>query len=359
MSIYKRLALFGCDFDPNPDIGGIRRKILRFIEKSGRANQEGFYDIIKNDLTGTESDLSLRLAGKYPCPAWLSSSPDFGQELYPEMFREYINKGGCLEYTTGFGKYVASNAEADELPVSIGVDHCLTGGVIKSLAHRYPDLQVVVFDKHLDAIPPYIRNDMVGYMREHSECDGGPPLSYEYYEDAFTGNYDTGSFLSYLLKDGVLQGRNLMVLGVQDSPSPMLRDIEDERISRYLEEYAWLEKQGVTIKSLYSLDRASVRDDMPDIAGKLSGRDVYLSIDIDVLRGKIGSAARYGGDKGMAPSRLFKILDWLELRNCNLVGLDLMELDVNSFSAAKLKEHDVYTFVKNIIFEICKKSGIL
>jgi arginase family enzyme len=360
MSNNKRPVFFGCDFDPNPDIDGIRRKILRFLEKSGHINQESPYDIFINNLNkASVLSSSCRFGGKYPCPGWLSALPDFSVELYPEMFRSFINEGGCLEYAEGFGNYVASELKAGEIPVSIGVDHCLTGGIIKALSKQYGDLMVIVFDRHLDAIPPYIRNDMVGYMREQSEKGGGASLSYEYYEGTFTGNYDTGSFLNYLLKEGTLQGRNLMVFGTQDCPSPELRGIRDERIARYLKEYEWLENQGVVIKSLYTLNRAAGRDDMQDILKKAAGRNVYLSIDIDVLKGKIGSAARYGGDGGLATARLLKLLDWLELGNSNLAGIDVMELDVNSLSSARLKEYDVYSFMKNFIDEIFKKAGVL
>jgi len=126
------------------------------------------------------------------------------------MYRKFIDEGGCLDYTTRFGQYVASDLLEGELPISIGVDHCLAGGIIRPLSQRYNDLVVVTFDAHLDAFSPCIRNNLVGYMREHSSQENDSYLLYEFHEGTFTGNYDTGSFLNYLIREETLPGNNLL-----------------------------------------------------------------------------------------------------------------------------------------------------
>lgn len=359
----KRPVLFGCDFDPNPDIDGLRRKLWRFVGASGSLVGESPrvgespYDLIVKNIKISQGETACRLAGKYPCPGWLSATPDFDREIYPEMYRQFIDDGGCLRYARGLGRFIAAGYGEGEIPVTIAVDHCLSGGIIEALTQKYGELTVIIFDAHLDAISPPVRNGLVGFRRDQESKDNNLALSYEYYGETFAGNYDTGSFLNHLLKENVLQGDRLLVFGTQDPPSPRLSGIKDQRVLAYIREYEWLEQQGVVIKPLKNLGQVNAKKDMPELQGKLAGQNVYLSIDVDVLKGKIGMAARYGSENGLTISKLFKVLAWLGLAEANVIGMDIMELDVNSLPFSGLKEADFCSFVKNMLSAICNQSS--
>ncbi|NLI12189.1 arginase family protein [Pelotomaculum propionicicum] len=338
-----RTPLFwGCDFDPNPDIDGIRRKLMNFMQNQGQASKRGPYDLYKDNSSLFPRDNQAEFfAGKYPCPSWVSATPDFAREIYPEMYRKFIDKGSCLAYAEQFGAHVVSHTPAGRIPVSLGVDHCITGGIYKALAQQHQNMILIVLDKHLDALSPYVRNQMVGYSLEQSNKNRLQRDNYEYHGDHFYGNYDTGSFLNYLLKKKVIFGRDLMVFGIQDAPDPRLRKIDDKRVNGYLAEYDWLIGSGVYIAPLAALRRKNFRGHYAEIENCLVDKEVYLSVDIDVYNGGLGRSARYFSSDGLDFPDIKRLLEWMGLEKAKLVGMDIMELDVNMLKESKFTEAEV------------------
>lgn len=360
MSQTMKPFFYGCDFDPNPDINGLRRKFYTFLQRQESADGPlwtGPYEFFKETvpLIPKFSSLEAQFVGKFAVPSWVSATPDFQAEILPEMYRDFINQGQCRMLAEEYGQYLAANLPQDGLPVSIGVDHCLTGGVYQAFNNIYGELALLVFDMHLDAICPSVRNGMVGYHMEQQ----GPEAAmhqYEYYGEDFTGNYDTGSFLYYLLQEGILKGQNLFVIGVQDPPGGWLNKIDDKRVHDYLKSYAWLKEQGVTIIDLQTLNKPGLKSNLASLAHKLAGRNLYLSIDIDVFGDSLGQSARYPGPKGISFSKYMNLIQLLGLSEAKLVGLDLMELDVNSLSQGEVRQKDIVNFLGNLLLFTLKEK---
>lgn len=342
----KNIKVFGCDFDPNPDIDCLRRKIINFINSNGNVQYNGPYDIFKyyNKTMMYGYDFS----GKMECPKWVSATPVFNCEIYPEMYRNYINKGNCRKVADAFGDMIAKETSDNCLSVAIGVDHCLTGGIYRALKRNWENIVLVVFDMHLDAITPYTRNRMVGYSVENHSGSNEHSI-YEYYDDNFTGSYDTGSFLSYLEKDGVLGWDDLIVLGIQDAPDPRLRKIKDARVEGYLQEYDALVKNGAAIHSLDDIMCYDFKKRNSYLHNRLRGKKVYLSIDIDVFEGKIGMSARYGSSIGLGAVKVAELLSWLGLSEAEVIGMDIMEADVNTFDTGNQTEKELAILMNTLI----------
>lgn len=324
-----KFRYFGCDFDPNPDIDGLRRKIIHFLSGGGLPQYCGPYAL----FAAAHQDEGQRYAwgGLCACANWLTATPFFGQELYPEAFREYINVGNCRDIASELGDFVLAGLQEGEIPVTIGVDHCLTGGIYRALKRRHPNLLLVVFDMHLDAIRPRTRNNLVNYYEQYLRQNTSESIDgFEQYAPNFEGNYDTGSFLAYLIDEGCLRQDELMVLGIQDAPDDSLSAADDSRVKAYLDEYAALTAGGAKIVPLSEIEAGSASEAGTQLTGCLAGQDIYLSIDADVFADKLGLCTRYGSEAGLDKERFRQLLATMGLGQGNLVGIDIMETDVNT-----------------------------
>lgn len=352
-----RVVLFGSDFDPNPDIDGVRRKVTSFIETEGKSSHKGPYDYLKDGLE--KRKIQFRAGGKFPCEDWLSTTPDLlsSGEIYPEQYRKFIDNGSCLKYARDFGDYIVRGCKDGEIPVVVAVDHALTGGIIEKLQEKRDEkIKIVVFDAHLDAIPPAIRNGLVNYMRERYPGDSAY-LKYEHYDNSFKGAYDTGSFLYWLLEEQIIKPENLIIIGIQDEPSAKLRNIKDPRIDAFLKSYDNLLKQGVTIWPLSAiLKRHDFEKQISYIRNKLIGESIYLSIDMDVLKGNLGESTRYGTGYGLSVLEIIEIIRLLKLDLRNIVAIDLMEMDVNKFISLGMEALAIESFYR-ITLSILEKTG--
>lgn len=331
MTANRRKPLFwGCDFDPNPDMHGIRRKLTSFILNEGRSAHMGPYRLFK-ERQSAFSEADGCFGGLFPCPSWLSSSPEFQQELYPEDYRRFINSGGCRDMAVAFGEYVFTHTPDDRIPVVLGVDHCLSGGLYRMIEKKRKDVALVVLDRHLDAISPACRNRMVGYAQAHENKKNKKKNAglVEYFGPDFLGNYDTGSFLRYLITNLQLSPADLFVFGNQDAPAAKLRENKDPAIREYLAEYDGLIEAGATIIPLKEYRKQNFFNHHQELNGALAGRCVYLSVDVDVFDTALGDCARYADRDGFSLAEARRLLQWLGLEQAELIGMDMMELDVN------------------------------
>ena len=341
-----QFMFWGCDFDPNPDMNGIRRKLSNFLLSEGNSRGRGPYDILYAHKT-IISDACGLFAGKYPCPSWLSVTPDFAREIYPENYRAFINNGGCRDLAFAFGEHVRKKTPQERIPITLGVDHCITGGLYRALAESGSDIILVILDQHLDALSPYCRNRMVGYSREHEKKK--QKNSVEYYGPDFRGDYDTGSFLHYLIKDQVLKPKNLLVLGNQDAPAAKLRNIKDSRITGYLDEYDSMLANGATIVPLKELRKQSFYSMQQELQDRLANRRIYLSVDIDVFDGVLGRSSRYSARDGLSFDEVARLLNWLGISDTQIIGMDIMELDINVLREHHTEESEIAACFEKLI----------
>lgn len=352
----KSLALFGCDFDANPDIESIRRKIFRYIAYEGRYDYFGPYDLLEKEL---RENAIFRLAGKYPCPTWLSASPDNSVQILPEMFRHYINDGGCNNYVSGFGNYVNQNLLPGEVPVICGVDHSVTGGLVKAISEkRTNSFKLLVFDAHLDAIPGTIRNELLGYARDNPSLVDNDPYQYEYFNQGYSGAYDAGSFLYWLIKEKVIAPEDLIIIGIQDEPVSALREIKDPRVKKYIDYYDSLLDSGVTVVPMSELsNREELQKFINTLRNKINSDDLYVSIDLDVF-GHTIATTRYVTNRGLSQEYFLHLFREIN-KHSNLIGMDVTELDISYFTTEYTNKISNYiSFMKNIFAEIYRKETV-
>ena len=353
MASNKVFRVYGCDYDPNPDIYSVQRKLSRFISLRG-GGADGVYGLsLKYWDALSRVGASFEKGALYPCPDHLSAAPGFRTEIYPETFREHINSGGCEEYCRLFGEGYIQAFGKGETPLLLGADHALTGGILRELLKSEPDLKVLVFDSHFDGFSPETRNGLVGYTIEN--CPEGNPDSqyrqYEYFGEDFKGGYDTGSFLHSLAEEGVLDPESLSVFGVSSLPAPEMKDSEDERIKRYFDEYDRFLKRGSRIIPADTLNSMRAGTMKEGLGCSLAGTKAYLSIDADVLGGPLGAATRYGSGLGVSAGRIAEVLIALDISSAQLVGMDIMEIDITRLMEENEKEifYEAVSLLKKII----------
>lgn len=345
-----RVALFGCDFDPNPDIESIRRKIFRYIAYEGRYEYFGPYDLMEKEF---RENAARRLVGKYPCPAWLSASPDNSVQILPKTFRQYINDGGCNKYVSGFGNYVNQNLLPREIPFICGVDHSVTGGLVKAITENITNsFKLLVFDAHLDAIPPIIRNELLGFARDNPSLLNADPFQYEYFSQEYSGAYEAGSFLYWLMEENAVAPEDLIIIGIQDEPSASLREIKDSRVKNYLDYYDKMLDSGVTIIPLAELANRHKNDKLiANLKRKINTDEIYISIDLDVF-GQLVAATRYRINKGLSQEYFMNIFRGI-INNSNLIGVDITEFDISYYIPGYNSQTSNYiSFIEQTLDEI-------
>ncbi|MDR1245598.1 MAG: arginase family protein [Clostridiales Family XIII bacterium] len=349
----KVFKIYGCDYDPNPDTYALRRKLSRFISLGGRECIRGPYDIFIKFWDRLPMDRLPCVKGdKYPCPGYLSASPGFETEIYPETFRDHINSGGCRDYCRRFGEdYNGVFGNRNEIPVLFGVDHALTGGIVRELLKSEPDMRLVIFDAHFDGFSPKVRNDLVGYYDRDAR--------YEYFGDDFTGNYDAGSFIHYLKEEGFLDPKNLSVFGVESLPSREMKYMGNSRIRAYSEEYDAYAEGGSRILSADALNAAayslSLRHGVTTLHGQysLSGKKVYISVDADVLKSSLGAVTRYGGGS-ISVRKIIDILTALNISSAQIMGIDIMEIDISKMLYENVSEEEIFNETVSLLTGIAE-----
>ena len=172
-SSIKRIVLFGCSLDPDEREQSIHRKRRYIISGSKRNEYLDPYDVI-SQLTGIVGEIMpfLRKIGKIDVETWLRPFPLHSDLPFMtvENFVKFIDSGGCYEYVNRICAFVKETILPD-IPFLIGVDHSLTGGVLKALAEEYgqENILVIFIDSHFDGISLPARLELIHYAYR-KEC---------------------------------------------------------------------------------------------------------------------------------------------------------------------------------------------
>jgi len=177
--------------------------------------------------------------------------------------------------------------------IFLGGDHSITYPIIRLLRDYWDDFVLIYFDAHPDMHPdPYV-------------------------------NYQ--SFIYYLIKEGKLDSKNIIMLGISNSSF-------DEK--RLLKEY------NITYFTPYDIWKSI--DDVSKKVGELTdGKNVYISIDLDVFDSGCG---HWVEPFGIRPFHYFDIIK--NIRG-NIIGFDLVELFSSEFCenlAAKIVVESIAIF---------------
>lgn len=323
------IKVFGTAFDPLDMSHRVDIKVayLNSLEAS-KETQDNFldpYDFLENSFKRNHRFGAVKWIGKFPVESWLRPKPQMSdaQKMFPRRFTEFLDSNGCYDYYNRLVDYLRESV-GPSIPVMIGVDHCLTGGVLKFLRERYDDFNILIFDSHCDIIDLETRRS---YFAPYTRRLKNP--------DLLIGQeiYECGSFLSYLLKEKIINPEKLWIIGAQD-----LDHFEKNSESPYIKPIFPLIERGIHIISKDNLI-------LSGIPNEIKGQ-TYISFDIDL--GSLASvfAARFLNYVGLNIGQFLNLINELSekisKREIELIGLDITEIDIH-FLGANICDAKDYT----------------
>ena len=182
------------------------------------------------------------------------------------------------------------NQKKDIIPVMIGGDHFCSYPVIKAVGDSFVnknEFGVLIFDSHLDLYEKYSKNIYSHATVSHHILD-----------------------LDYISKD------NILIVGTRDIDIPELEIANNEEIT-YLNAY-----------ELYDIGVDLYIEKIINFFEKSNAKNLYISIDIDVLDPSIAPGTGYAIPGGFSYRELWKIFRKLT-KNINIIGFDLVEISPN------------------------------
>jgi agmatinase len=213
----------------------------------------------------------------------MRAESQYGMESYSpyqekDLYDLNICDGGDLELPFGNAlkavktveKMTAKILRDDKLPLMIGGEHLLTLGGAKAAYEKYPDLCVVHFDAHAD-----VREEILGERLSHGT------VMRRIWE--FTGD---GSIFQFGIRSGMK------------------------------EEFEFCARHINTVKFTF--------DGIEKLAGKIKGRPVYFSIDVDVLDPSEMPGTGTPEAGGVSFKELLEAI--MTVCKSNVVAADLMEV---------------------------------
>ena len=341
----QKIKVFGAALDPSDSETKIMIKQTHINALKNRIPEKSKY-LDPYDAFLAESEILKRpifqKIGKFPIETWLTPKPDIEDYIFmtPLNFRLFLDKNGCLEYSQELEGYIEQKVLPD-IPLMIGADHSLTGGVLKVLSRKYgpENLSVIIFDGHFDAIPTNLRMGLASYSREHKDeiAVPFPELVDLLDEDTeIPQSYNCGTFLYHLINEETILPQNLIVFGCADYPSADLKKIQDNRIKNYVDFYLAYQKQGVKFVPNFK-DNEKMNHEFKKALESVKTPYLYLSIDVDIGSLNEILAARFMDFIGIDSDCLYNaaklIRQLLNRREVELIGLDIMEVEVYYLNA--------------------------
>ena len=225
----KVIKVFGAALDVNDDPLKIMAK-YSYINRLARGlinDEEKYIDPYEGVLKYSKILDKPRFVkmGKVSIPSWVTPRPKIEDyhAIDPLKYQEFCNRGLVREISTKVEEFVNEKILPD-IPLMIGADHSLTGGVLRALSKNYgaENLLVVIFDAHFDGIPAHLSLELAKFALENKNKTNFlvPPQINPHDLDNMNlkDNYSCASFIDYLIQDKIILPENLVVFGCQDYP---------------------------------------------------------------------------------------------------------------------------------------------
>ncbi len=344
----RSIKVFGAALDPTdaPTKIIIKRGYLS-ARAAGMKVKSKYIDPYEGFIAESKilNEPNFQKIGRFPIESWLRPKPELEDEIFmtPLDFRLFLDSNGCKEYSDEMERYIEEKVLPD-IPLMIGAEHSLTGGVLKALSKKYgtENITVIILDGHFDGIPTNLRLDLAKYSKEHKDEVQIPfPEMVDSIEElaVITQSYNCGTFLYYLIEERRIFPQNLILFGCMDYPSNEMREIQDLRVKNYVDFYLSYEKRGVQIIPNYK-DNNKMLDRFKEALESITTPYLYLSIDVDIGSLNAVLAARFmefiGVDAECLGDVAGLLSQLLTIGKLELIGLDIMEVEVH-FLNAKLK----------------------
>jgi len=171
------------------------------------------------------------------------------------------------------GEFLRGVLEDGKMPIGLGGEHLVSWPIFQEVYKKYPDMAIIHFDAHAD-------------LREHYE---GEPLSHS----------------TPLRKAaGLIGGKNVYQFGIRSG-------------SREEWEFA---KENINFHPF------EVLEPLKKVLPELTGRPVYLTIDIDVLDPSAAPGTGTAEAGGITSKELIDAVHAIARSGVNIVGCDLVEV---------------------------------
>lgn len=315
-------GVFGAPFDPpySPERQDLKNAYIVYSQKSSESIPlfQDPYDYFKEYLTQRDTGESdIEWMGKIPTPNWLKPKPLPSETDFLDLSvgEQFLEENGCWKYALEVARFYEKQI-FPKRPVMIGVDHSATGGLLKALAKRYNNLNLVVLDAHFDAMKTRPPAPLL-------EC-GNAEVEVSFYH--------CGNFLGTLMESGIIRPENIWVLGCQSqSETDGLFDREMTSAPISTEENLKKDNNNVNL-----IPKDMVSKGQIDLA--LNG-PTYVSIDMDVGSQCSVYSARFMNCYGISADALISALKTLsaciQRSSVPLIGFDIMEIDVHFLEIAE------------------------
>jgi arginase family enzyme len=289
------------------------------------------YEAVMNIIRRDIDPVLWKEKKNIPVPTWLRPipMPDDVWKITLENFINFIDKDGCRYFADEIRDFVGSQILPD-VPCMVGVDHCLSGGAIKSCAGLYgrEKVSLIVLDSHLDAIPMPVMEGAIKY-----DLATNPNTVYEQ-DDPFINNradsYNTASFLYHLvIREKVLSPENVYIIGINDYPPEEALQLTDPRITNYVRQYTGFREIGANVltRDEFQRKRASVTE----ILNTIDTPYIYVSIDLDIGALAALRGVRFINRRGISEEEIYfvsgRIRELVNGGSRRLAGLDIMEFN--------------------------------
>lgn len=323
------MVLFGCPLDCDEKHDAIQEKLT------------GCYEDLPSDdpVVPVASALAAELPREdwelrrsIDVPGWLRPIPAAGErsKIVVDAMVAFIDQDGCREFADRIATTVRSEI-LPAFPCLIAVDHSLTGGVFAALAEYYGrgNISLLVVDSHTDAVPMSRLAEAISY-----DADTNPDSVYDT-ADPFLFNrsesYNASSFLHHLMAEGLVEPRDLYILGVSDYPEKKARRIKDPRVTDYVSTYEDLRKNGATIITKEDCQLKPMK--VKTLLKKIRTPYAYLSVDLDIGACNALEGVRFRNWRGLSESQIYRLVESVCQAGdsaVQLVGADITEINPRS-----------------------------
>jgi arginase family enzyme len=322
----KKILLFGCPMDCDEKFDSIQEK-LNIVHMTN-----SFDDPLNGVMEYFGSDIAEGLwdnIGSLPVPSWLGPKPPSkdSSKITTENFINFIDNNGCKDFAEKTDQFVTDQILPD-IPCLVGIDHSLTGGVYSALSrhHGKENLSLIIIDSHTDAVPMPVLAGAIQYdtdKNSDSVHDKNDPFLYNR-----SDSYNASSFVHSLVKEKLVDPKNLYIIGVSDFPEKKFLRIKDPRIKKYNNAYLGLRRLGAKIitKKECKLNPNKIKGFLK----KISTSHVYVSIDMDIGANNALEGVRFRNWKGLNENQIYKLADAVTQIFSNttqLAGMDICEID--------------------------------
>jgi len=349
----KKVVFFGCPLDCDEREEAVQEKhavsaVGDFLDDPNVYILQHFFE--KRTFSGKWEN-----AGSIYVEEWLRPIPskESLEKVSVKNFVSFLDADGCQSYIQKVSRITKDIYPL--CPCLIGVDHCLSSGLLKALtSHVDPDqITLIILDSHTDALPISILSDLISYdieTNKESFYDPNDPFLFNR-----TDTINSSSFLFSLICEGVINPNNLYIIGVSDNPPKRSFRIKDQRVKNYIEHLNDLKRKGV--KFITKKDLITSPSKIKSLLKKIDTPYLYISIDMDIGARNALNGVRFLNRQGINEIKIYKIVNLLKSlinSSIELIGMDITEFNPRKANPELSGGKDrTYEIAANIIKILC------